>query len=77
VYGRTFQEGLAQAHIQARNMTDGMIAPAMGWLAWCEICRRGFDPSSWHCFLSSALFCWQILSADFFLTEDFISRFLL
>jgi hypothetical protein len=26
------QEGLAQAHIQALNLTQGMCAPAMAWL---------------------------------------------
>ncbi len=27
------QEGPAQAHIQALNLTEGMCAPAMTWLA--------------------------------------------
>jgi hypothetical protein len=27
------QEGSAQAHIQALNLTEGMCAPAMAWLA--------------------------------------------
>jgi hypothetical protein len=27
------QEGPAQAHIQALNLTEGMCAPAMAWLA--------------------------------------------
>jgi hypothetical protein len=28
-----FQEGPAQAHIQALNLTEEMCAPAMAWLA--------------------------------------------
>jgi hypothetical protein len=65
--GRTFLEGLAHAHTQALNLTEGMCVPAMAWLAWCEVFRRGFDTSSRHGFLvvSRFDFCQQILSADF------------
>jgi hypothetical protein len=71
-------EGPAQAHIQGLNLTEGMCAPAMAWLASCEVFRKGFDASSRHGFLvvgrfcqqisivvSRFVFCQQILSADF------------
>jgi hypothetical protein len=56
-------EGPAQAHIQALNLTEGMCAPAMTWLARCKVFRRGFDASSRHGFLivSRFDFCQQIL----------------
>ncbi len=33
MYKHTLLEGPAQAHIQALNLTEGMCAPAMAWLA--------------------------------------------
>ncbi len=76
-------EAPAQAHTQALNLTEGMCAPAMAWLAWSKVFRGGFDALSWHGFsvVSRFDFCQQILSADFscrqicFLSADSVSRF--
>ena len=72
-------EGPAHPHIQALNLTEGMCAPAVAWLAWCKVFRRSLEPPSRHglfvvsrfvfcqqnSIVSRFVFCQQILSADF------------